>query len=431
VGALGKRLIAALLHEKDSAELTRAGVGEHNLFDDAKTAYNWAISFHDAEGFWPTAEMLHENTGIELPDSPEPLSYLADLVRKRTLGKAIETRMKDAIAELEGRDPDEALRLLNETASALRPLSVRSKVTKFVEDASKRVGDYLEEKKLGVRGMPTPWKSLDHVIQGWIDGTLNVFTAMQNTGKTWAICVCADNSLEQNQRVLLVTMEMAAARIHRRLDAIHYRMPWKDLRDWELDVGTVERWEREASKMDFSGDILIADKKLVRRVSDVTALVNEHKPDIVYIDGGYRFEGNQAGSSGKWENTVDIVTDLQLAAEVTEIPWVVSTQHGDAQTTGKDPKRGPKMRAWNVRYGKEWTINPDNVIGLFANEDMRLMQQLEISFLKIRDGAGETFGSEFRINWNMKKMDFSEIVVTEDDGAPGDTDEGAAHKVDF
>ena len=66
------------------------------------------------------------------------------------------------------------------------------------------------------------------------------------------------------------------------------------------------------------------------------------------------------------------------------------------------------MRAWSVRYGKEWVIDPDVVIGLYANEDLRLIKQLEIHCLKMRDNAGDSSG-EFNIHWDTQKMNFLQV----------------------
>ena len=46
-------------------------------------------------------------------------------------------------------------------------------------------------------------------------------------------------------------------------------------------------------------------------------------------------------------------------------------------------------------------------MGLYADEECRLINQLEIHTLKVRE-ADKSFDS-FSINWNMEKMDFSQV----------------------
>ena len=413
--ALGFRLVRSILNEKDFSSLTKAGVTEDSVFADSRKALEWVTKYLRDSGEWPSCNMVEENVGISLPDEAEPLHYIVDLVRQRTLGKRLEASLTEAANLLGEREPDEALKMLGEASLSLRPLSTHSQVVSYRETGKERFDQYQDTKEFGgLVGIETPWKSLDKSIQGWVDGTFNVVTAMQNTGKTWFLVLCAADALKKGKRVLYVTLEMSNFRIARRLDAAMYKLHFGKLRDCDLSTEAEDSWESKIeSSTDSDGDILLADKGLVRKVSDVTALVLDYKPDIVFIDGGYRFEGDGKSS---WESTVSIVNDLQIAAERTDIPWVVSTQQGDANETGSERKRGVKMKAWGVRYGKEWVINPDVVIGLYQNEDLRLIKTLEIHLLKIRDASGDSFNSHFNINWDTTEMKFSEETSPEDDG---------------
>jgi hypothetical protein len=232
---------------------------------------------------------------------------------------------------------------------------------------------------------------------------------MSNTGKSWLLCACAnDAEVTHKKRVLFGTLEMSAGRIARRLDCLRYKIPFGEMRNGEIDSITESVWKEKLEKLgveESSSDILIADKKLIKTVYDVMALVQQNKPDIVFIDGGYRFAAQRSGSD--WEKQVETVRALQICAEESNIPWVVTTQFGDSNETGKEKKRGKKVRAWNTRYGKEWFIDPDVLIGMYQDDDTRLIKQMEIHPLKVRD-ADEAY-EEFNINWDMNKMDFTQI----------------------
>ena len=417
---LGIRLIRSVLNEKDFSTLTKVGVTDQSVFDDSRTAFKWISDYLKDSGEWPTCSMVEENIGIDLPDESEPLKYIADLVRKRSLGKKLESRLTDAANLLGERDPDEALKILGEASLDLRPFSTHAHVVSWRESGLARLEKYRDTKDAGgLIGVPTPWKTLDTAIQGWVNGTFNVVTAMQNTGKTWFLVLCAANALSRGKRVLYVTLEMSNFRIARRLDAVLYKLHFGKLRDCDLSDEAEADWEHRCGvETDLEGDILLADKGLVKRVSDVTSLVLDYKPDIVFIDGGYRFEG---GAKSSWESTVSVVNELQVSAESTDIPWVVSTQQGDANESGSERKRGVKMKAWGVRYGKEWVINPDVVLGLYQNEDLRLIKAMEIHTLKVRDASGDSYNSHFNINWDTSEMEFSESVDPEAGESGGDT----------
>jgi len=392
------------------APLVKAGVKDDWLFDEARDALKFVREYVEKYDKFPTALVVDEQIGCELPDEPEDVDYLSEEVRKRRVTGALEKEMQRVIECIELRKPDEALKIMAEASSDLTADAVRGRVSSFKKDGSKRYDSYVEAKKVGgIIGLPTMWDTLNKSIQGWVDGGFHVVAAMQNTGKTWFLCICANHAAHVlGKLVLFVTLEMTSGKIGRRLDALRYEIPFGELRDCRLDELTEEEWRTctEAAAVDESaGDILIADKTLVRTVPDVVALVREYKPDLVVVDGGYRFE--TARSQGSWERTLETVNALQAAAEKSDVPWVVSTQLGDSSESGKDMKSSKTVRAWNVRYGKEWTINPDVLIGLFQDEDLRLIGQMEVHTLKVRE-ADELFGV-FNMNWDLKGMKFEEI----------------------
>jgi hypothetical protein len=360
--------------------------------------------------------MIAESTGVVIPVEEKPADYVAELVRCRSLGKRLERTATAIARKIEDRDPDGALALMGDASLALRAKSSIATPVSFRESGESRIKKYDELKSAGgLMGIPTPWARLNANIGGWVDGTLNVFTALMNTGKTWAAIYCANHSFDIGKRVLFVTLEMDIGRIQRRLDAVRYKIPFGRLRSTDMDEASESEWKRKViADTSGEGDIILADKKMVQSVADVTYLVYDYKPDIVYIDGGYRFQARGGGGAGEWANTVEIVNDLQIAAEITNIPWIVTTQQGDANETGTRKKREKKMIAWGVRYGKEWVINPDNVIGLYADDDLRLTKALEIHQLKTREATGDAMYGEFLISWDLTKMDFTEMDSLED-----------------
>jgi len=431
MSGMGKRLVRALLEEKTWEPCIAAGISSDKLLDDARVAWDWVRTYHrEHGGAWPTVGMLEENTGVFLPEELDPLEYVADLVRKRALGVELNDVGKRVGKLLDDRKPDDALRELAAEAARLREHSPLSAVTSFRRTGPEVAVEYDTVKASGgLLGIPTRWRRLDREILGWVDGTLNVITAMQNTGKTWFACLCAEDAMQRGHRVLFVTLEMAMDRIRRRLVSIRHRVPWRKLLFCEMEDYEEEEFRRDLDEdMAGEGDILLADKQMVRTVGDVAALVADYLPSIVIIDGGYRFQpAKEDKNSSLWANTVEIVGDLQTAAEATRVPWVVTTQQGDANETGKPKKKktgGAKsMFAWGVRYGKEWVINPDTVIGLYQDADLRLGNLMELHLLKQRDGAGTGDRGFFHITWDFKEMLFRE-TTPETAGTDEDAGEG-------
>lgn len=429
MSALGKRMVLALLNGGDLATVYRAGVDRTCLRDDAVVVFDWSVMYFERECSWPTPNMVTENTGIafDLDRDPEPLEYVVDLVRRRRLGFEL-TRVGERLASrIKAREIDEALVDIEAAMSRLKSMRRRVGVYSFVDEAPARIRE-LETRGLApLPGLLTRWPSLNRMIQGLMNGTLNVIVAMTQTGKSWFLCLIAEDTRALGKRVLFITLEMPVASISRRLDALRHKIPFGDLRSGKLDWFSIRRWAADLEADPGGGDILIADKSSVVTVSDAAALCKEYQPDLVVVDGGYRFRGS---GSSHWEKTVDIVDALQTEAEASGVPWVVSSQMGDSHETGKPKKKSPdgkRLRAWNVRYGKEWLINPDTVVGLFMDPELLASYQLGVEVLKMRDADSSRRSPVFYIHWNVDAHTFDEIT----DGVFGSDEDSGDGPLDF
>lgn len=144
--------------------------------------------------------------------------------------------------------------------------------------------------------------------------------------------------------------------------------------------------------------------------------VEELKPKAVLIDGGYRLDSSKGGD---WGGQVMVIEELQEATAKTGIPWLVTTQLGDSSEKGKG-RDTKKVNPWNVRYAKEWLINPDVVISLQQDEDLALLDEMELAILKFRDGDGPR--STFKIRWNKDTMDYTQLTEEAEGLAPASKD---------
>jgi hypothetical protein len=125
------------------------------------------------------------------------------------------------------------------------------------------------------------------------------------------------------------------------------------------------------------------------------------------VDGGYLFESRSKGSN--WEQTVDIIKDLQSEAIYSGIPWIVTTQ----QNADVKKKMGREDHQYNIRYGKEWSLAADDLLLLNSNADLEVMRKREILLPKARQYASikaENDGlPKFQIHWDTETFNFDEV----------------------
>ena len=414
MSALGKKLISLVIRHKKFETLISAGINEEYFLSGVENTYKYLTKLVESECRYPSELEIADKFGWKLEDGvEEEIVYLIDLVKKRYISNKVLPHLKGGISKIEDRDPEAAIEEIEKALEYRRLLYADEHkfVHSFVLDASLRVEQYRKRKADGFNGLKTPWSTFNDVTGGGaLDGIFHVFLGFRSAGKTWLLCVLADyfaSIIPENECVIVISTEMAAERLAKRIDCIKYKLPFEQYRDGEMSDDEIKAWEDSIKKDERKcGDILFFDKRSVKTVKDVLNLAYQFSPRAILIDGAYRLE---VEDKSEWSRQVAIIEAIQEAVIRTNIPWFCTSQLGDSSETGKGLEKR-KVNQWNVRYAKEWTINPDIVITMQADEDLITLNQMEISFSKFRDGTGKKVS--FRINWDREKMDFSEIIDT-------------------
>ena len=411
IDSLGVRLLKSLLASKDVLLLERLRIDDF-LLGKSRDMFAWILEYGLKFNGLPTEAAFIDEFGNVLPNDIEAFPYLHEQILKRNLGFKLTQSLQQVGNSLDNNDPDAALQQLVQVVQNTNQQKV-DKVSFYNKEASQRIQTYKHNVTNKVfEGIETPWEEINEHIQGLMNGCLHVVLGRPNQGKSWMVCILADHCLKKSKSALLVTLEMPSIRIARRLDAIRHKLSFGKLRNNVLLPADLQKWEDSVANDKTVGDIILVDKQKVRTVVDVALLVKKYKPDIVLIDGGYRFSGR---SKSHWENTVEIVNDLQIYAEETNIPWVVTNQYGELgnnKQSKDDPTAKMEMKA---RYGAEWVMAPDVVLGIQQSPDDRVLRRMQVHILKVRDSAAESNVDQISISWNLVDMQFDATKSILDD----------------
>ena len=353
---LGFRLLYSLLASKDTTKL------EQLKFDDflpgkCRDVFAWVLDYRLQFNSLPTESAVEDKFGKILPEDVEDFQYLHSQILKRNLTFKLTKNLERVAQHLDDGDPDTALKELTDVIEngAVAP---EVKVASYVKEAKERIEKYKELLLVGVfDGIPCLWPELEKVIVGYMNGTLNVFLAASGVGKTWTLCITANSCLNAGKKALFVTLEMPTIRIARRLDALRHKLSFGKMRNNVLTDDDLKNWEASVNADQTTGEVVIVDKQQVRTPQDIYLLTKKHKPDIVLIDGIYRLEGNVKGRA-QWEEAAKIANDLQLYAESSNVPWLVTSQlNALADKSGK-------IQTSDARYSKELGICADLILAL-------------------------------------------------------------------
>jgi hypothetical protein len=412
---LGGSAIVALINSGDLSLLQSTGVKTSDFFDEARSGVEFVKNYTSEHGSMPSVKVVEEKIGHKLPGAAEvgTASYELNRVRERRLGLKLQKIGESLAHALEDREPEKGLSILKSFVNSEE--NVPDSLISSTESLEDRLEIYDSVRSIGgLIGVPSPWKALDARIQGWANGTMNVVVAPTNAGKSWLSILIAHHAMTLGFDVLLVTLEMSSFRLLRRMDAVVTKTPFGKLRDASFDEEEFEEFSKRLRANVPKGELFVADKSLVRTVADVTALIYQKKPKLVVVDGAYRFETG-ASDKNKWAGIVNLCNDIQDTAEITDTPWVITTQQGDA-TEKSATATGTKPNPWKVRYGKEFLINADTFINMHQTPEMRMLKVMELHVGKMRDFGGKVNADEpVRITWDMEAMDFTQLTDDDDD----------------
>lgn len=133
-------------------------------------------------------------------------------------------------------------------------------------------------------------------------------------------------------------------------------------------------------------------------VSNVNAKIQQHKPDVVFIDGVYLMEDDR-GAEQDWLRVAHITRDLKMLAKSNKIPICINSQ-ADRTTSNKT---GPELD--NIGFSSAIGHDSDVVLSLFRDEEMLEDREMKVKILKQREGVT----GSVMLNWDFSTMDFSAI----------------------
>jgi len=124
-------------------------------------------------------------------EAPEPLSYYANEIRRRSLITTLSQGVKGAYDSLGARDPDTALEVMKSAISHAEKLTnynLRHDID-YAESAIERLERYDRVSQThGIVGTSFPWATMNAFTGGMEDEDLVTIVASTGKGKTWIMC---------------------------------------------------------------------------------------------------------------------------------------------------------------------------------------------------------------------------------------------------
>lgn len=419
-------LISKLLETGDMSLINDKQIKAYYFSKDGRSVFKYLSEYYLKNGEMPTPRVFRNNfPNYELESysegigTEEPLTYWCDELRTKITHNTLCDEMEKVCKLLDNLNTNDALSLIKKTIIKIENDYTETSAIVINDDAEQRKEIYKQRKEnQGMIGIPMGIDKLDLILKGMQPKQLITLIAKTGVGKTWFWILIAANCILNGYKVLFFTTEMSEEQIEDRIEAMLIGKLYPSFNYNKFKSGTLSPEEEEQyfefldRKKNFETLVI----ETATGVSNVNAKIQQHNPDVIFIDGAYLMEDDR-GADQDWLRVAHITRDLKKIAKNTGKPICINSQADS--TTSK--KTGPELE--NIGFSKAIGHDSDVVLSLFRDEDMIEDREMKAKVLKQREGI---LGNVM-LNWDFSTMDFSSIYSdVKEDVTNGNSDDFVA-----
>lgn len=322
-------------------EVVAAGISANHFHDEEHGAiWDWILKHWERHGQVPGREaLLLENPRYTLAKVPEPLSYYIDLLNRAHARNEVHSMLLDA-TKLAGEEDIAGTRKL--LADRLMWLEQDTYVTSdenLNDTWAERIEEYQRIADLGDQliGIPTGFKTFDLITGGFQPEQFVVLIGPQKAGKSSVMLRSAWAANQAGKKVLFIGFEMTNREQAARFDGMRGGFNYMKLLLGKM--GPRERAALEEAGKEYQNlpeMLFVHDLSAATTLTSISAKIQEHKPDIVFVDGVYMMDSEVEGAESMDTRALTKISrGLKRMAQVRKIPIIISTQALDWKWNAK------------------------------------------------------------------------------------------------
>ena len=372
---VARRLISKIVSEGDFYPALNGQIRD-TWFEDAehRRVFQWMLDYYTRYKETPTAKALKlEFPAYQLLKVDEPYQFYIDRFRDaRTrliladTGIDLQEALQDGDLKLAKDRLSQGLNRVGAEVSSLSDLDVvlewRSRYDQYEE-----MRHMVDEGTL--TGIPTGFPTYDNITGGFHDEQFILFVGQMKAGKSWLMMKSALAAQEAGKKVLFITFEMSLNEQLARYDAL---VSGTDSNKWlrnklsDEDMRKFKEGMRLRTNMEPF--IISADISATTTPSGLSGKIDEHQPDIVYVDGVYLMENELGHQSGTAQAYTSLSRSMKRLAQRAGIPIVGTMQ----ALPGKIDKSG-KITFHSIGWSSSWGQDADLVFGVERQDALPLI----------------------------------------------------------
>lgn len=404
-------LISKVIRENEILPVIEAGLKPQHFSPSWSEVWQWVVTYWRDHSSVPSERAFgQEYANVQLVDpSREQFSNLIEeLLESYRHQKLVET-LATAVPLLNNNETTDAMQVLADGIQTASADVARLRDINLIDNWEQRVERYqlMKDTPNAIRGIPTGFGGLDRITSGLRPQQLITFVGEAKKGKSLITLIMANAVHTHGKVPLYISFEMSAEEQSARYDALISGISHTKIIRGDLTNNEIEKIRRSVSiRKNMHPFILSEDISSLTTVSAIAGKVQQHKPDLLVVDGVYLMDDEQGEPKGTPQALTNITRSLKRLAQRFDIPIVGTTQ---VLSWKLGNRRSRQITADAIGYTSSFAQDSDLVVGVESDPDIEDQAILRVVLARTAPKG------EVRIKWDWSNMDFSEV----EDG-PGD-----------
>lgn len=319
-------LIHSVLTNRHVPPLIKRLSLEHIQIPEVQAIYSWTIDYFKKYKSCPTPEQVTEHfPEYEYKVETTDVNYYVDKLIERRIEKGLTEAIMKGSQKLKEEGGIKALSLLRAEIFKLNSQSSDSEDVDIMQNTDERRERYITKSAVdGLIGIPCGLPSIDNLTNGFCKKELITICGLTSVGKSFFTINCAVNAWREGYKALFLTLEMSREQIEERFDCLAAKLSHWQLRRARLNEEEFKSYNEYLESLKKDKPAFIVSSPLNCTQSVIASKIQEHKPDIVFIDYIDLIKDEQEGKD--FNKIANIISDLKNFAKDYDIPIVVVAQ---------------------------------------------------------------------------------------------------------
>lgn len=356
--------ISALIDTKEITPFLDAGITEAFFYEQRwRESWRWTYQYWQKHGSVPNAAAyVRRFPSYKLiSDIEDPISGLIEELRDKHKRTLVQDGLAEAINSFDTVSTDDTLVTIQKIISTVNLDVSSTQVIALTATLGEFISNVINRPPMELLGIPTGFPTIDEATGGLQPEQLITLVGPPKRGKSNIGVAIGLTAAFHGYKVGIVSFEMSNDEIRNRILCIGAGVGLTPIMRGQLTTADHSKlWQFEADLADSGGEvILIHDIASASTVGMLAAKIEQHKPDLLIVDGAYMMEDEEGEPKGSPRALTNITRSMKRLAQRSRIPLFVTTQ---ALLSRVSKKGGVQMDS--IGYTSSFAQDSDVLLGI-------------------------------------------------------------------